>query len=146
MDGLNSKIHLFVCSTSLDEGDLLDVEEALSNAELKVISLPCSGKVNVPYLVKAFESGAHGVMVVTCGEEDCQYIQGSFRAKNRVRAVDDLVDDLMAEIGLGRDRIALVSLDDSGIEGVTEKIKVFEKKIATLPKPDLGRETCQRIA
>jgi len=142
MDGLNSKIHLFVCSTSLDAGDLLDVEEALSNTELKVISLPCSGKVNVPYLVKAFESGAHGVMVVTCGEEDCQYIQGSFRAKNRVRAVDDL----MAEIGLGRDRIALVSLDDSGIEGVTEKIKVFKKKIATLPKPDLGRETCQRIA
>ncbi len=138
MDGLNLKIHLFICSTSLDAGEMLDVEEALPNTELKIISLPCSGKVNIPYLVKAFESGADGVMVVTCKKDDCQYIQGSFRAMNRVRAVDDL----MAEIGLGHDRIALVSLDDNGIDGVAEKIKEFQKKISVLPKPSMNQAMC----
>lgn len=142
MDGPNLRIHLFVCSKSLDVGDLLDVEEALAHTELKVISLPCSGKVNVPYLVKAFESGADGVMVVTCKKDDCQYIQGSFRAKNRVCAVDEL----MAEIGLGRDRIALVSLDDDGIDGVAKKIKGFQKKIGALPKPAMSPTACQRTA
>ena len=105
-------------------------------------SLPCSGKVNIPYLVKAFESGADGVMVVTCKQDECQYIQGSFRARNRVRAVDGL----LGEIGLGRERITLVSLDDRGIDGVIEEIKGFQKKISALPRPDMGRAQCQGTA
>jgi coenzyme F420-reducing hydrogenase delta subunit len=70
-------------------------------------------------------------MVVTCPADECQYIQGRFRAENRVRAVDDLV----AEIGLGRGRIAVVSLDERGIEGVIEQIQQFQKKISALPVP-----------
>jgi coenzyme F420-reducing hydrogenase delta subunit len=136
------KIYLFTCSTSLETGDLLDVEGALPDAELKIVSLPCSGKVNMPYLVKAFESGADGVMVVTCRQEECQYIQGSFRARNRVHAVDDLI----AEIGLGRGRIALVSLDDGGIEGVVERIKEFAEKISALPEPQVSQVERQGTA
>ncbi len=114
MNNATTRIHLFCCSTSLQAADLLDAEDALPNTELKVVSLPCSGKVNVPYLVKAFESGAGGVMVVTCKQDECQYIQGGFRAENRVQAVDELI----AEIGLGRGRIVLTSLDDRGVDGV----------------------------
>jgi coenzyme F420-reducing hydrogenase delta subunit len=138
MDSATLKLHLFTCSTSLDASDLMDIEETLTGTEVKVISLPCSGKVNVPYLVKAFESGAHGVIVVTCKKDDCQYIQGSFRAENRVRTVDELIE----EIGLGRGRIALASLDEGGIDGVTERIKEFRKKISTLPTPDMNEATC----
>jgi len=138
MDGATLKIHLFTCSTSLGAEELFDVEEALPGTELKVISLPCSGKVNMPYLVKAFEAGADGVMVVTCKKDDCQYIQGSFRAENRVRAVDALIE----EIGLGRDRIALVNLDDRGIDGVIEKVKAFQQKLGALPKPQINQATC----
>jgi coenzyme F420-reducing hydrogenase delta subunit len=128
------KIYLFTCSTSLEAGDLVDVDGALPDTEVKIVSLPCSGKVNVPYLVKAFESGADGVMVVTCRQDECQYIQGSFRARNRVHAVDDLI----AEIGLGQGRIALISLDDGGVEGVIERIKEFAEKIGALPEPQVS--------
>jgi len=138
MDSANMRIHLFCCSTSLQAADLLDAEDAFPDTELKVVSVPCSGKVNVPYLVKAFESGADGVMVVTCKKDECQYIQGSFRAQNRVQAVDELI----AEIGLGKGRIALVSLDDRGVDGVIETIKEFRKKISALPKPDTQKATC----
>ena len=97
--------------------------------ELKVIALPCSGKLNIPYLVKAFETGADGVMVVTCKREECQYVQGSLRAEKRMQAVDDLVD----EIGLGRGRTCLVSLDDTGTAGIIKHIKRFSERISTLP-------------
>ena len=136
------KIYLFTCSTSLETGDLLDVESALSDTELKIFSVPCSGKVNIPYLVKVFEAGADGVMVVTCRQDECQYIQGSFRARNRVRAVDDLI----AEIGLGRGRIALASLDDGGIEGVIERIKGFAEEIRALPELQTSQAGRQRTA
>ncbi len=142
MDGANLRIHLFTCSTSLDPGQLLDVENALPEAELKIISLPCSGKVNVPYLVKAFESGAHGVVVITCKKEDCRYIQGSSRAEKRVAAVDDL----MAEIGLGHHRVALISLDDRGIDGVIDQLKAFHKTISALSTPKTNEATCKRTA
>jgi F420-non-reducing hydrogenase iron-sulfur subunit len=138
MDSASMRIHLFCCSTSLEAADLLDAEDAIPNTELKVVSLPCSGKVNVPYLVKAFESGADGVMVVTCKKDECQYIQGSFRAQNRVQAVDELI----AEIGLGKGRTVLVSLDDRGVDGVIETIKEFRKKISALPKPAPQKATC----
>ena len=134
------KIHVFTCSRSLDAGDLLDVESALPDTDLKAISLPCSGKVNIPYLVKAFESGADGVLVVTCKKDECQYVQGSFRAENRVRAVDDLIE----EIGLGRDRIALFSLDDRGIDGVLEEVQAFRKKIGARAESNTIRPMCQR--
>lgn len=138
MDSATVKLHLFTCSTSIEAGDLMDIEEALTGSEVKVISLPCSGKVNVPYLVKAFESGADGVMVVTCKKDDCQYIQGSFRAENRVRTVDELIE----EVGLGRGRIALASLDEGGIDGVIDRVKDFQNKISALPKPQRNKATC----
>ena len=129
MDKSNLEIVVFSCSTSIDPADVLAVEDKISDALLKVIGLPCSGKVDIPYLMKAFEGGADGVMVVTCKKEDCHYIQGSFRADNRVSAVDDLLE----EIGLGRGRIVVTHLDDRGVEGVVEKIEAFRDELSALP-------------
>jgi len=137
MDNPKLKVHLFCCSASLEAADLLDAEDALPETELKVISLPCSGKVDIPYLVKAFEAGAHGVMLVTCKKEDCRYIQGSSRAQKRVQAVDDL----MEETGLGRGRIGLVAMDDRGAEGVIENLKELRKTIGALPTPNMAHAT-----
>ena len=126
------KIVVFYCSTSIDQADLLDAEEALGAGELKLIELPCSGKVDIPYLLKAFEGGAQGVMVVTCRPDQCQYIHGSFRAENRVQAVDGLIQ----ETGLGAGRIMLTSLDNEGIDGVMKQIRAFQDKLQALPMPD----------
>ena len=129
MEKSNLEIVVFACSTSIDPNDVLAAEDSFSEDTLKVIGLPCSGKVDVPYLIKAFEGGADGVMLVTCKKEDCHYIQGSFRADNRVSVVDDLLE----EIGLGRGRIAVTHLDNQGVEGVVDKIKAFHKEISALP-------------
>jgi len=136
--GANVKIYLFTCSTSLETGDLLDVESALPDTELKIVSVPCSGKIDVPYLVKAFESGAGGVMVVTCRQDECQYIQGGFRARNRVRAVDDLV----GEIGLGQGRIALASLSSSQRVRQAELAHLCPRSISTHSRSTSTRICC----
>ena len=131
-NNVNIKIVVFYCSTHIDRVDLLDAEEALDADELKLIELPCSGKVDIPYLMKAFEGGAQGVMVVTCHPDQCQYIHGSFRAENRVQAVDGLIQ----EIGLGAGRIVLTSLDSDGVDGVIEQIRIFQDKLQALPVHD----------
>jgi len=129
MDQSNMKLHVFCCSTSLEPCDLQDVEADLPNTLLTVIGLPCSGKVDVPYLMKAFESGAAGVMVVTCRKEECHYIQGSFRAENRTHSVNTLLE----EIGLGQGRITAASMDSQGLDGIITKLKTFRQSLQPLP-------------
>jgi coenzyme F420-reducing hydrogenase delta subunit len=118
------KIHLFCCSSSIDTDEL--VRRCNGNGSmLKAIPLPCSGKVDILYLTKAFETGADGVLVVTCKQGECKYLEGNLRAKKRVRAVDALIE----EIGLGNGRTAVIQLGDGGIDQVIREVENFRKTI-----------------
>ena len=57
-------------------------------------------------ILKAFEKGADGVMVVGCLEGDCHYLSGNLRARARVGRVADLLE----QIGIGRDRVGMFNL------------------------------------
>jgi hypothetical protein len=55
--------------------------------EIKIIMVPCTGRVDIIHLLKAFEAGADAVMVVGCLEGECHYLTGNVRAKKRVTKV-----------------------------------------------------------
>lgn len=128
MSAQDAKIYLFCCSSSLDPAEL---EQGCSEFkhELKTIPLPCSGKIDILYLTKAFESGADGVAVVTCKHGECRYLEGNLRAEKRAGAVDALLD----EIGMGKGRMTVIQLSDGGIEQVIADIKDFHSRIKALP-------------
>jgi F420-non-reducing hydrogenase iron-sulfur subunit len=54
---------------------------------VKIIRVPCTGKVDTIHMLRAFEKGADGVCVVGCMEGDCHYNSGNFRARKRVAQV-----------------------------------------------------------
>jgi F420-non-reducing hydrogenase iron-sulfur subunit len=125
------KLSLFCCSTRIE---IDEIERSLAESDdftWKVIGLPCSGKVEMVYLVKAFETGADGVAVVTCGDGDCRYLEGNLRAKKRVKAVDDL----LSEIGLEKDRITVIQLGEGGVEDVLRRVREFADGLRMLPSP-----------
>jgi coenzyme F420-reducing hydrogenase delta subunit len=95
-----------------------------------VILLPCSGKLDILYLIKAFETGADGVAVMMCQEGECRYLEGNLRAKKRATAVEEL----LKETGLGEGRVAVIQMDDRGIEPTMRKLEQFCLKIAALPQ------------
>ncbi len=119
------KIYLFYCSNSLDAKELSQCRDELKDHQLKVISLPCSGKVDVPYLVKAFETGADGIVIVTCELDQCRHLEGNIRAEKRAEAVDRLLE----EIGAGTGRIAAIHVKVGRIEQTISKIKEFCSRI-----------------
>jgi len=127
------KIHLFCCSTSIDPDELVRRFNHHGD-ELKAIPLPCSGKLDILYLTKAFETGADGVAVVTCKPGECQYLEGNLRAKRRVEAVDTLLD----EIGLGKGRMAIIQMNDRGIEHVLKEVEEFRSRIKAVPSREYG--------
>lgn len=67
------KIYLFYCSSSFDTMEPV-LRSGEQEGELKAIPLPCSGKIDILYLTKAFEAGADGVAVVMCRQGECRYL------------------------------------------------------------------------
>lgn len=76
---------------------------------VKIIRLPCSGKSDVLYLLRAFEDGADGVYVAGCEEGSCHFIEGNFRAKKRVQYAKKILD----EIGIGGERLEMYNMSTS---------------------------------
>ena len=133
MNNHSLKIDLFCCSTSFDPDELA---RGYSRREdrLKVIPLPCSGKVDILYLTKAFETGADGVAVVTCKEGECQYLEGNLRARKRVEAVDALLE----ETGLGKGRMVIIQMGAGGVKQVLKEVEAFRSGIQAAPRKENG--------
>ena len=98
--------------------------------EVKAIPVPCSGKVDILYLTKAFETGADGVAIVICKQGECQYLEGNLRARRRAEAIDALLE----EIGLGKGRMVIIQMNDGGIKQVIREVEDFSNKIKALPR------------
>jgi len=78
---------------------------------VRIVRVPCSGKVDALYLLQAFEQGADGVLVLGCHEDNCRFLTGNKRAKKRV----DYVRGLLQEIGLEPERLRMGHL--SSVQG-----------------------------
>jgi coenzyme F420-reducing hydrogenase delta subunit len=70
---------------------------------VKLVRLPCTGKTDVGYILKAFEEGADGVYVVGCPIGNCHHVRGNERGNARVERAKELLDD----IGLGGERLEM---------------------------------------
>ncbi len=101
--GLN--ITIFFCQ-QLDPNQ--DVNRRALERELgeriRFFPLPCSGRIDPLHLMRALESGADKVYLVTCPEGACRYREGNIRAKKRIAYTQGLIE----EIGIERERLELI--------------------------------------
>jgi coenzyme F420-reducing hydrogenase delta subunit len=121
------KIYLFYCSNSFDPAELLSAYGENSD-ELKTFPLPCSGKIDIRYLAKAFETGADGAAILTCKVGDCRYLEGNLRARKRAEAIDLLLE----ETGMGQGRITVIPASDTGMDAVIRELRRFHSTITKL--------------
>ena len=120
------EIYLFHCSNSLDTEALRrSLGKREKGDKFKTISLPCSGKLELIYLLKAFESGADGVVLITCKHGECRYLEGNLRAQKRTEAVRALLE----EIGLDKGRMKLIQQQDGEVQNVLDEIDRFIERI-----------------
>ena len=75
-------------------------------ANFRIVRVPCTGKVDIIHVLRAFEKGADGVYVVGCMEGDCHYNEGNFRARKRIEQAAMILD----KVGVGGERVKMFNL------------------------------------
>jgi coenzyme F420-reducing hydrogenase delta subunit len=125
------QINIFYCSHHLEARHFKRCGPGPESVALKAISLPCSGKVDLPYLIKAFETGADGVALVTCKQHECRHIEGNLRARKRAEGVAGL----LREIGWQAERMGVFECAEQGAERVIGEIQQFMEKVRGLSAP-----------
>jgi len=93
---------------------------------VRIIKLPCTGKLDVIYILKTFEEGADAVFVAGCLEGSCHYMEGNIRAKKRVAYLKKILTELEIDPG----RVEMFNLSSAMgnrfaeiVEEMTERVK-----------------------
>ncbi len=76
---------------------------------VRVLRLPCTGKIEIDYILAAFERGVDGVIVAGCLEGGCHFLEGNLRARKRVQRARQL----LGEIGLEPERLEMYNLSSA---------------------------------
>ncbi len=84
MEDFEPKIVAFVCNWCTYAGaDLTGTSRIKYAQNVKIIRFPCTGRIDFMLLMKAFASGADGVIISGCHPNDCHYTSGNFHARRR---------------------------------------------------------------
>lgn len=102
------KIVAFCCNwCSYSGADLAGTNRLSYPANVKVIRVPCSCRVNPSFILRAFQRGADGVIICGCHPGDCHYSTGNYHTRRRMTLLFSLLDYMGIE--RGRTRVEWVS-------------------------------------
>lgn len=98
------KILAFTCKWCTYAGaDLAGLNRMKYPADIRLLRVPCSGRVNPQFVLEALQRGCDGVIVCGCHPGDCHYSTGNYYAKRRMM----IYKRLLEYIGLEPDRFQI---------------------------------------
>jgi len=123
------KIVAIVCNWCTYAGaDLAGISRIQYPPNVRIIRVPCTGRINPFYIVKALQGGADGVLVSGCHPGECHYLTGNLVARRKFAALKSF----LSYIGLEGDRTMFTWVSASEgdrfaqvIKGVTAKVKAL---------------------
>jgi len=123
------KIVAFLCNwCSYAGADLAGVSRIQYPPNIRVIRVPCSGRVNPAFLLRALQNGADGVLVSGCHPGDCHYISGNLVARRKFALLKELLE--YAGIEPERVQFTWVSASEGGrFAAIVEKVVEAVRKI-----------------
>lgn len=96
---------------------------------MKIIRVPCSGRISPELVLRTFREGADGVMVLGCHIGDCHYSTGNHRTAKRM----PILKNLLEYSGIEPERLYINWVSAAEGEKFASVIKDFTEKIRALP-------------
>jgi len=119
-------VAVYVCVNCIPAGEHLPRQWMQDGVHVQIREIPCSGKIDVQYLMHVLEGGARGLCVVTCPKGECQMAQGNYRAEVRVATIGKLLE----EIGMEPARAELVhNSPDDPLDRLEQKVRDAVERI-----------------
>ena len=97
---------------------------------VKILSVPCSSKIETLGIIKAFESGADGVFVIGCKENACRLLDGNQRAQRTINYTKKLLDEIRIE----SDRLFMIQMGPPEAKDLTQVVNQVVDRIEPLGK------------
>jgi len=98
-----------------------------SDASVRIVQVPCTGRVDGIHILKALEDGADAVFVLGCLEKNCYYDTGSVEGRKRV----EYVKQMLSEVGIEKERVEMFNAASTNAwmfpEVVTKMVDVARK-------------------
>lgn len=122
------KIIGFLCNwCSYSGADLAGVSRIKSAPNVRVVRTMCSGRVDPAFILKSFQLGADGVVVMGCHLGDCHYQEGNYKTLRRI----PFLKRLIRQFGIDPRRLRLewvsASEGDRFVEVVNEMTEEIRK-------------------
>jgi len=107
------RIVAFICNWCTYTGaDLAGTSRMKYPPNVRVIKIPCTGRFDPLFMIKAFEKGADGVLVSGCHPGDCHYTAGNYNARRKFTVFRNLLE--FSGIDLGRVWFSWISAAEGG--------------------------------
>ena len=121
------KIVGFLCNWCSYRGaDMAGIARIKSAPNVRIVRVMCSGRVDPVFVLKAFEQGADGVLILGCHPGDCHYAEGNYKTARRVPLLKKMLEQLGIEDGrVHLDWVSAAEGDRfaSIVNEMTEKVK-----------------------
>lgn len=110
MNSFEPQILAFCCKyCAYAAADLAGSMRLSYPSNVKLVQLPCSGRVDMLHLLKAIEAGADGVLVAGCLEGECHFMDGNLKTRRKVAAVKKA----LASAGVEPERVEMFNLSSA---------------------------------
>ncbi|MBZ4652841.1 MAG: hydrogenase iron-sulfur subunit [Bacillota bacterium] len=87
------KILVFACNWCTYAGaDLAGLSRLQYPPNVRILRVPCSGRVNPQFVIRAFQKGIDGVLVAGCHPGDCHYATGNYFTRRRYLVMQRLLE------------------------------------------------------
>ena len=133
MTDFDPKIVAFCCDQSgYPAADMAGTLRLKFPKNVEIVRVPCAGRIDTIYLVKAFEKGVDGVLIFACHEENCQFLRGNLRAKARMSYAYRMLE----KIGLEKERLEICHLATNSGPRLAEALRRKSEQLKRLgPNP-----------
>lgn len=123
----------FTCNWCAYAGaDLAGTSRLQYPANVRIVRLMCTGRLEPEFILEAFKLGADGVLVGGCHPGDCHYLEGNYRAAHRVA----MVKEVLKSLGIEPERLRLEWISASEGGKFAEVVKSFVDMVKMLgPSP-----------
>lgn len=148
MPEFEPRLIAFCCSyCAYRAADLAGTSRMQYPENVRVIRVPCTGRVDIVHILRAFEIGADGVFIAGCLKGQCHFIQGNLKAEMRVKFTKGLLD----AVGIDADRLEMYFMSSSmaptfvkTVNEMTDRIRklgpLARKRTELTPKtPDISK-------